>query len=476
MRYKNNLFSILAGVLLISFVSISMAQASGEALSLTVTPASPGGVTSATVTIINPTDIESFSLTFYFASGSILSLPAVNWFTRGNYYPSVPFGTVELNNAQLSTQKIVFLSGFSPSGASGAVGAFTFNVSPQALATDTHVLSITGNFFSKADKTVKEFLPGSTTFSFDLSTSTSTTVTPTTTPASTTTVPMTTTTTAISGSTTTALTTTTTTGSTTPEGLIYTKTNGLITIIGYTCPATESLVIPGTIEGKPVVVIGDDAFKNCATLNSVTIPTSILTIGDNAFNGCSGLTTATFAGNAPGMGGHVFDNCAGSFIIKYYAGATGFSTPWWYGYPTIIINSTTTTSALPNTTTIVPLTTTTITADATTTITAAATTTSTTPVLVITSTTTAPVSLTTTTINNKCPALTALGDDSQYIENLRDFRDSRLAQTALGRKVIEIYYNNTDSINDALERSPALREAARKVLEVIAPMVGDKEE
>ena len=43
------------------------------------------------------------------------------------------------------------------------------------------------------------------------------------------------------------------------------------------------------------------------------------------------------------------------------------------------------------------------------------------------------------------------------------------------RKIIQIYYNNADSINAALERSPALRVFTKKVLEVIAPVVGKKE-
>jgi hypothetical protein len=46
----------------------------------------------------------------------------------------------------------------------------------------------------------------------------------------------------------------------------------------------------------------------------------------------------------------------------------------------------------------------------------------------------------------------------------------------VGRRIIGIYYNNVDSINAALERSPALRAVTRRVLEVIAPMVGRKEE
>jgi len=83
------------------------------------------------------------------------------------------------------------------------------------------------------------------------------------------------------------------------------------------------------------------------------------------------------------------------------------------------------------------------------------------------------VTTTTTTIpGSRCPAIKVLGVDNPELENLRDFRDSNLARTAIGRTVIHIYYNNADSINAALERSPALQAVARRVLEVIAPMVG----
>jgi len=47
-----------------------------------------------------------------------------------------------------------------------------------------------------------------------------------------------------------------------------------------------------------------------------------------------------------------------------------------------------------------------------------------------------------------------------------------LAQSAVGRRIIGIYYSNAGSINAALERSPALRSAAGKVLEMILPMAG----
>ncbi|MBN2109324.1 MAG: DUF1566 domain-containing protein [Deltaproteobacteria bacterium] len=89
----------------------------------------------------------------------------------------------------------------------------------------------------------------------------------------------------------------------------------------------------------------------------------------------------------------------------------------------------------------------------------------------VTTTTTQPTT-TTTAATGPCPAQKVLGADNPKLENFRDFRDSKLAQSAVGRKVIHIYYNNADSINAALERSPALRAATRRVLETIAPMVG----
>ncbi len=89
-----------------------------------------------------------------------------------------------------------------------------------------------------------------------------------------------------------------------------------------------------------------------------------------------------------------------------------------------------------------------------------------------TTTTTTPDNTTTTTTTVLCPAQKVLGDDNPDLENLRLFRDSTLAQSAVGRKLIQIYYHNADSIDAALDRSPALRTLTKRVLETIAPMVG----
>jgi len=89
----------------------------------------------------------------------------------------------------------------------------------------------------------------------------------------------------------------------------------------------------------------------------------------------------------------------------------------------------------------------------------------------MTSTTTIKEPEPTTTTTGWCPSQKVLGKDNPDLENLRAFRDSTLAHSAVGRRVTQIYYNNAESINEALDSSPALRAAARRFLEAIAMMV-----
>lgn len=77
--------------------------------------------------------------------------------------------------------------------------------------------------------------------------------------------------------------------------------------------------------------------------------------------------------------------------------------------------------------------------------------------------------------NSVCPATQVLGAGNPELDNLRYFRDSTLASSAVGRKLIMMYYDHAADINAALDRSPALRAFARRVLETVAPMLGRKE-
>lgn len=50
------------------------------------------------------------------------------------------------------------------------------------------------------------------------------------------------------------------------------------------------------IELPNVKIIGDQAFSNCQSLTSITIPNSVTEIGWGVFNGCTSLTSITFDG------------------------------------------------------------------------------------------------------------------------------------------------------------------------------------
>jgi hypothetical protein len=69
----------------------------------------------------------------------------------------------------------------------------------------------------------------------------------------------------------------------------YVTNNGAITITGYSGSGGE-LIIPDTIDGLPVTVIGGNAFRN-TDLTKITIPNSVTSIEAEAFYECGAMTS-----------------------------------------------------------------------------------------------------------------------------------------------------------------------------------------
>lgn len=105
--------------------------------------------------------------------------------------------------------------------------------------------------------------------------------------------------------------------------ITYTEQDGKIIITGVKSGA-EILVIPSTIDGKPVVAIADNAFSG-SSLVGISVPEGVESIGWFAFFGCVSLTSVSLPSSLESIGYDAFTNCprltlycpAGSYAEKY---------------------------------------------------------------------------------------------------------------------------------------------------------------
>jgi hypothetical protein len=76
-----------------------------------------------------------------------------------------------------------------------------------------------------------------------------------------------------------------------------------------------------------------------------------------------------------------------------------------------------------------------------------------------------------TDCKSACPAATVLGDDDPRLVTLRKFRNNVLNKSALGKRLVAIYYNNAGAINAALQKNPTLKAFSHKALQSFIPVV-----
>lgn len=103
-----------------------------------------------------------------------------------------------------------------------------------------------------------------------------------------------------------------------------TNDDNTITITGYT-ESDTNLIIPDTITGLPVTVIGDQAFNGDFNLASVTIPPSVLSIEHAAFSSCYALTTVTMSDGVTNIGVSAFSFCSSLTNLVIPDSVTGIS-------------------------------------------------------------------------------------------------------------------------------------------------------
>ena len=99
------------------------------------------------------------------------------------------------------------------------------------------------------------------------------------------------------------------------DGLVYSFDTNKQTaeLIRVANKKITSIIIPNTVvynnSTYTVVAIGQDAFRNCSALTSVTIGENITTIQAGAFSGCNALSSISIPNNVISIGQDAFKNC-----------------------------------------------------------------------------------------------------------------------------------------------------------------------
>ena len=89
----------------------------------------------------------------------------------------------------------------------------------------------------------------------------------------------------------------------------YEETAGGLILTGFESYVPADVVFPRKIDGKSVVAIDRNAFRNNRTITQVIVPPGIQTIGSSAFEGCSNLQVVYLAEGVEEIGAYAFRNC-----------------------------------------------------------------------------------------------------------------------------------------------------------------------
>lgn len=108
-----------------------------------------------------------------------------------------------------------------------------------------------------------------------------------------------------------------------PESVTYNGKTYSVTSIGNNafkgCSSLTSVTMPNTLTS-----IGYNAFDGCSKLTSINIPESVTSIGEGACRGCKGLTTMTIPNKVTFIDHYTFQGCTGLTSIFIPNSVTGF--------------------------------------------------------------------------------------------------------------------------------------------------------
>ena len=101
-----------------------------------------------------------------------------------------------------------------------------------------------------------------------------------------------------------------------PETVVSNRASYLVTSIGknafFDCKSLTSITLPDSIKS-----IGFGAFMSCESLSKITLPESVKSIEGYAFYRCESLTEITIPSSVKSLGHDVFSHCISLKTITY---------------------------------------------------------------------------------------------------------------------------------------------------------------
>ena len=101
-----------------------------------------------------------------------------------------------------------------------------------------------------------------------------------------------------------------------PEAVVSNRASYLVTSIGknafFDCKSLTSITLPDSIKS-----IGFGAFMSCESLSKITLPDNVKSLESYAFYHCSSLTEITIPGSVKSLGHNAFSNCISLEAIIY---------------------------------------------------------------------------------------------------------------------------------------------------------------
>ena len=103
----------------------------------------------------------------------------------------------------------------------------------------------------------------------------------------------------------------------------------------FTDEYTGAVTIPSSVTYNSttysVTSIGDEAFRGCTGLTSITIPNSVTSIALEAFEGCTGLTSVTIGNSVTSIGNSACYGCSGLTSVTIPNSVTEIGTSVFFG-------------------------------------------------------------------------------------------------------------------------------------------------